>query len=134
MNMMTAAKLSLRAVRLFGLVAVVAMIVAGPAHAASVGEVLKKIQTLAPAQWRASLDAGAKSEGQLVFYASVSLTDYPKILAAFEQSFPYIKTNALSLDSVGGRQTGRYGSPNRPPRGGYRKLPMPGNDSGWQHN
>ena len=95
----TKAKSSLRARRktilLFGLwLAVIAMIVANPARAASVGEVLKKIQNLAPAQRRASLEEGAKSEGQVVFYTSVSLTDYPKILAAFEQSYPYIKTNA----------------------------------------
>jgi iron(III) transport system substrate-binding protein len=65
------------------------------AHAATVGEVLKKIQNLAPAQRRASLEEGAKSEGQVVIYTSVSLSDYPKILAAFEQSYPYIKTNAF---------------------------------------
>ena len=74
--------------------ALVDMIVANPVRAASVTEVLKKIQGLAPAQRRASLEEGAKSEGQVVFYTSVSLTDYPKILAAFEQSYPYIKTNA----------------------------------------
>jgi iron(III) transport system substrate-binding protein len=74
--------------------ALVDMIVANPVRAASVTEVLKKIQGLAAAQRRASLEEGAKSEGQVVFYTSVSLTDYPKILAAFEQSYPYIKTNA----------------------------------------
>ena len=65
------------------------------AHAATVSEVLKKIQNLALAQRRASLEEGAKSEGQVVIYTSVSLSDYPKILAAFEQSYPYIKTNAF---------------------------------------
>lgn len=64
-------------------------------RAATVAEVLKKIQNLAPAQRRAALEEGAKSEGQVVFYTSVSLSDYPKILAAFEQSYPYIKTNAF---------------------------------------
>ena len=68
---------------------------AAPASAASVGEVLKKIQNLTPAQRRSALEEGAKSERQVVIYTSVSLTDYPKILAAFEQSYPYIKTNAF---------------------------------------
>lgn len=68
---------------------------ADPVRAATVGEVLKKIQNLAPAPRRAALEEGAKSEGQVVIYTSVSLSDYPKILAAFEQSHPYIKTNAF---------------------------------------
>ena len=71
------------------------MIVAHPALAATTGEVLKKIQGLAPAQRRASLEEGAKREGQVVIYTSVSLSDYPKIFAAFEQSHPYVKTNAF---------------------------------------
>ena len=65
------------------------------ATAATVGEVLKKIQSLPPAQRRSALEEGAKNERQVVIYTSVSLTDYPKILAAFEQSYPYIKTNAF---------------------------------------
>jgi iron(III) transport system substrate-binding protein len=71
-------------------------LIAGPsAFAASAAEVVKKIQNLAPAQRRAVLEEGAKSEGQVVIYTSVSLSDYPKILSAFEQSHPYIKTNAF---------------------------------------
>ena len=68
---------------------------AGSGAAATVGDVLKKIQNLPVAQRRATLEEGAKSEGQVVFYTSVSLTDYPKILAAFEQAYPTIKTNAF---------------------------------------
>jgi iron(III) transport system substrate-binding protein len=75
--------------------AIIGMVAADPARAATVSEVLKKIQNLAPAQRRAALEEGAKSEGQVVIYTSVSLSDYPKILAAFEQSHPYIKTNAF---------------------------------------
>jgi iron(III) transport system substrate-binding protein len=70
-------------------------LVADPARGASAAEVLKKIQSLAPAQRRATLEEGAKAEGQVVIYTSVSLSDYPKILGAFEQSYPYIKTNAF---------------------------------------
>ena len=75
--------------------ALVDVITANPARGASAGEVLKKIQSMAPAQRRATLEEGAKSEGQVVIYTSVSLSDYPKILAAFEQSYPYVKTNAF---------------------------------------
>ena len=71
------------------------MFTAGSGAAATVGDVLKKIQNLPAAQRRATLEEGAKSEGQVVFYTSVSLTDYPKILAAFEQAYPTIKTNAF---------------------------------------
>jgi iron(III) transport system substrate-binding protein len=71
------------------------LVAARSAFAASAAEVVKKIQNLAPAQRRAVLEEGAKSEGQVVIYTSVSLSDYPKILSAFEQSHPYIKTNAF---------------------------------------
>jgi len=71
------------------------VIIADPVRGATAGEVLKKIQSLAPAQRRTALEEGAKSEGQVVIYTSVSLSDYPKILAAFEQSYPYVKTNAF---------------------------------------
>jgi iron(III) transport system substrate-binding protein len=64
-------------------------------NAATIGEVLKKIQSLPAAQRRAVLEEGAKVEGQVVIYTSVSLSDYPKILGAFEQAHPYLKTNAF---------------------------------------
>lgn len=64
------------------------------ALAATATEVLKKIQSLAPTQRKAMLEEGAKKEGQVVIYTSVSLTDYPKILAAFEQAYPFVKTSA----------------------------------------
>ncbi len=43
--------------------------------AATVAEVLKKIQPLQPAQRKAALEEGAKKEGQVVIYTSVSLSD-----------------------------------------------------------
>lgn len=64
------------------------------ALAVTAGEVVKKIQGLAPAQRRAFLENGAKKEGQVVVYTSMSLTDYPKVLGAFEQAYPFIKTSA----------------------------------------
>ena len=41
------------------------------------------------------MEEGAKKEGQVVIYTSVSLSDYPKILAAFEQAHPFVKTHAF---------------------------------------
>ena len=80
----------------------------GSADAATAAEVLKKIQNLTPTQRRSALEEGAKSEGQVVIYTSVSLTDYPKILSAFEQSYPYIKTNAFRSTPSGGCPRPRY--------------------------
>ena len=62
---------------------------------ATVEEVIKKIQNLSGPQRRAVLEEGAKREGQVVIYTSVSLSDYPKIFAAFEQAYPFVKTNAF---------------------------------------
>jgi iron(III) transport system substrate-binding protein len=64
-------------------------------NAATVAEVLKKLQGLQAPQRKATLEEGAKKEGQVVIYTSVSLSDYPKILSAFEQSHPFIKTQAF---------------------------------------
>jgi iron(III) transport system substrate-binding protein len=61
--------------------------------AASADEVVKKTAALSGAQRRAFLEEGAKKEGEIVFYTSMSLTDYPKILPHFEKSYPFIKTN-----------------------------------------
>ena len=63
-------------------------------YAATADEVLKKTQSLPLAQRKAVLEEGARKEGQVVFYTSMSLSDYPKIMAAFEQVYPFIKTNA----------------------------------------
>lgn len=62
-------------------------------RAATAEEAVKKIASLAPAERKAFLEEGARKEGQLVFYTTLSLTDYPKIVAAFESRYPYIKTN-----------------------------------------
>ena len=62
-------------------------------EAASADEVVKKAAALSGAQRKAFLEEGAKKEGEIVFYTSMSLTDYPKILPHFEKSYPFIKTN-----------------------------------------
>lgn len=73
-----------------------------PARAATVEEVLKNIRSLAPAQRKATLEEGARKEGEIVWYTSMSLTDFPKVVGAFEKAVPYVKvkTNRLSQPSV----------------------------------
>jgi iron(III) transport system substrate-binding protein len=61
--------------------------------AATVDEVVKKVAGLSAAERKTYLEEGAKKEGQVVFYTSLSLTDYPKILPHFEKRYPFIKTN-----------------------------------------
>ena len=61
--------------------------------AATADEVVKKAAALSGAQRKAFLEEGAKKEGEMVFYTSLSLTDYPKILPHFEKSYPFIKIN-----------------------------------------
>ena len=63
------------------------------AIAAGADEVIKKAGALSAAQRKTFLEEGAKKEGELVFYTSLSLTDYPKIMPYFEKSYPFIKTN-----------------------------------------
>jgi iron(III) transport system substrate-binding protein len=70
-------------------------------RAATVAEVLKKIQNLPAAQRKSVLEEGAKKEGQVVVYTSMSLSDYPKVMAAFEQSYPFIKTNTFRATPSG---------------------------------
>lgn len=61
--------------------------------AATAAEVVKKATSLSGPQRKAFLEEGAKKEGEIVFYTSLSLTDYPKIMPHFEKSYPFIKTN-----------------------------------------
>jgi iron(III) transport system substrate-binding protein len=61
--------------------------------AASADEIAKKAASLSTAERKTFLEEGAKKEGEVVFYTSLSLTDYPKILPHFEKRYPFIKTN-----------------------------------------
>ena len=72
------------------------------AHSATIDEVQKSLRGLTPAQRKAALDDGARKEGEVIWYTSMSLTDFPKIVGAFEKSTPYIKikTNRLSQSSI----------------------------------
>jgi len=69
--------------------------------AATVEEVVKKATALSGAERKTFLEEGAKKEGQVVFYTSLSLTDYPKILPHFEKSYPFIKTNTYRATPSG---------------------------------
>jgi len=72
------------------------------AHSATLDEVSKSLRGLAPAQRKAALEEGARKEGEVIWYTSMSLTDFPKIVGAFEKNTPYLKirTNRLSQSSV----------------------------------
>ncbi len=74
----------------------------GTAHAATVEEVSKSIRNLSPVQRKAVLEEGARKEGEVIWYTSMSLTDFPKIVGAFEKTVPYVKirTNRLSQSSI----------------------------------
>ena len=65
-------------------------------------EVVRKIHGLAPAQRKALLEEGARKEGEVISYTSMSFTDYPKIVGAFEQAVPFVKVkpNRLSQATV----------------------------------
>ena len=73
----------------------------GRGGAAAIDEVIQKIASLAPAQRRAALEQGARGEGQVVFYTSVSGADVPKITAAFEAAYPFLKVNAYRSQPSG---------------------------------
>lgn len=68
-----------------------------PVAAATVEEVITTVRGLAPARRKATLEEGAKKEGQLAWYTSMSLTDFPRVVAAFEKSAPGVKVNAYRL-------------------------------------
>ena len=69
--------------------------------AASVEEVVKRAAALTGAERKNFLEEGAKKEGEIVFYTSLSLTDYPKILPHFERAYPFLKTNTYRATPSG---------------------------------
>jgi iron(III) transport system substrate-binding protein len=78
------------------------LIQAALAHGATVEEVVKSLRALSPAQRKTVLEEGARKEGETVWYTSMSLTDFPKIVGAFEKTVPFVKvrTNRLSQSSI----------------------------------
>jgi iron(III) transport system substrate-binding protein len=72
------------------------------AQSATVDEVLKNFRSLSPAQRKTSIEEGARKEGEVIWYTSMSLTDFPKIVGAFEKAAPFVKVraNRLSQSSI----------------------------------
>ena len=66
------------------------------AHAATVEEVIKTVRSLAPAQRKAALEEGAKKEGQLAWYTSMSSTA-SKGRGGFRKIRSGVKVNAYRL-------------------------------------
>ncbi|MGH7827382.1 MAG: ABC transporter substrate-binding protein [Candidatus Binatia bacterium] len=85
------------------LLASLAVVLRAPATsvAATVGEVVKAVRSLPPAQRKAFLEDGARKEGQLIWYTSMSLSDYPKVAGLFEKAYPFIKTNTYRATPSG---------------------------------
>src|SRR4051812_26155688 len=67
------------------------------ASAATFEEVVKAIRPLAAPERKAFLEQGARKERELVYYTSMGLTDYPKIVGAFEKAHPYVKVTSIRL-------------------------------------
>jgi iron(III) transport system substrate-binding protein len=68
-----------------------------PSAALTLDDVLKRIHGMTPSQRRAALEEGARKEGEMVWYTSMSLTDFPKIVGAFEKAVPIVKVRANRL-------------------------------------
>jgi len=75
---------------------------ADSAQSATVEDVVKSTRGVPAVQRKTILEEGARKEGEVIWYTSMSLTDFPKIVGAFEKTFPYVKirTNRLSQSSV----------------------------------
>ena len=80
---------------LFASSAVTLLTAAG--YSATVEDVVRALRALPPAQRKSVLEDAARKEGELVWYTSMGLTDFPKILAAFEKAFPFVKVKATRL-------------------------------------
>jgi iron(III) transport system substrate-binding protein len=78
-------------------IAIIALGVAFPAGAATIDDALKNLRSLSPAQRKTAIEETARKEGEVVWYTSMSLTDFPKIVGAFEKAVPYVKVRANRL-------------------------------------
>jgi len=77
---------------------------AASSPSAGVDDALKGIHNLSKRARakKESQQKGARKEGEIIWYTSMGLTDFPKIVGAFEKTFPYgkIRTNRLSQSSL----------------------------------
>jgi len=62
--------------------------------AATVDEVVKSLRVVSVPQRKTLLEDGARREGEAIWYTSMSLTDFPKIVGAFERAYPFVKIAA----------------------------------------
>ena len=62
--------------------------------AATVDEVVKSLRVVSVPQRKTLLEDGARREGEAIWYTSMSLTDFPKIVGAFERVYPFVKIAA----------------------------------------
>src|SRR4030095_7779877 len=83
--------------RLLLAIAFIALGVAFPVGAATIDDALKNLRSLSPAQREAVIEENARKEREVVWYTSMSLTDFPKIVGAFEKTVPYVKVRASPL-------------------------------------
>ena len=84
----------------FSVLVAIAVALAAAGRAATVEEVVKKGLGASGAERKTFLEEGAKKEGEIVFYTSLSLTDYPKILPHFEKSLSVHQDQHLSSPAI----------------------------------
>ena len=82
--------------------ALIAFGVVTAAEGATTDDALKNLRNLPLQQRKAVIEENARKEGEVVWYTSMGLTDFPKIVGAFEKAVPYVKVraNRLSQSSV----------------------------------
>jgi iron(III) transport system substrate-binding protein len=74
-----------------------AQILLANSYGATLEELQKSLRALSPAQRRVALEEGAKKEGEVIWYTTMSLTDFPKVVGAFEKNYPAVKIRANRL-------------------------------------
>lgn len=86
-----------RALRCLMLVA--ALSLATPARAAekTAGELLAQFGTLAPAERRRALEAGARKEGTVSFYGTMAVPDAKVLIDKFQLQYPYLRVQHVRL-------------------------------------
>ena len=99
----------------------IALHVALPAGAATIEEALKNIRTLPPAQRKAVIEENARKEGEVIWYTSMSLTDFPK-WSALSKKRSLRESESQPPDPVHCHYQDRHRSARRAIRRGYRRL------------
>src|SRR5215475_12556125 len=107
--------MKLKALAVISSLAILLGSVSSPSFAATVQEIAKQIANLPPAQRKKAVEEGARKEGQIVFYTSISVQDNPQLIAAFEKTYPFVKTavyrgtpTSISLKARTAPRAGNY--------------------------